>query len=142
MPELPNLLRQRLAATENGGTQEHPDADTLTGFVEQSLPSAERQTVVAHLSVCEPCREVVALTQSLLAEPATQTVLTPTPVSRWRRLFTPALGAAASLAAMAVIAVMVLQLPQKSAQPSATPQAQDNHQASVSPVITPRARAS
>ncbi|MGZ7092738.1 MAG: YCF48-related protein [Candidatus Angelobacter sp.] len=134
MPELPNLLRQRLAATENGGTQVHPDADTLTAFVEQSLPSTERQTVVAHLSVCEPCRRVVVLTQSLLAEPATQTVLTPTPVSRWRRLFTPALGAAASLAAMAVIAVMVLQLPQKSAQPSATPQAQDNHQASVSPV--------
>ena len=59
MPELSNLLRQRLAATENGGAQVHPDADTLTAYMERSLPSTESQTVVAHLAVCEPCREVV-----------------------------------------------------------------------------------
>ncbi|HEY5029461.1 MAG TPA: YCF48-related protein [Candidatus Angelobacter sp.] len=122
MPELSNLLRQRLAATENGGAQVHPDADTLTAYMEQSLPSTESQTVVAHLAVCEPCREVVVLSQSLLAEPATQTVLAPAPVSRWRRLLTPAFGAAASLVAMAVIAVMVLQLPQKHSQQSLNPQ--------------------
>jgi hypothetical protein len=118
MPELSNLLRQRLAATENGGAQVHPDADTLTAYIEQSLPSTESQTVVAHLALCEPCREVVVLSQSLLAEPATQTVLAHAPVSRWRRLFTPAFGAAASLAAMAIIAAMVLQLPQKHSQQS------------------------
>jgi anti-sigma factor ChrR (cupin superfamily) len=116
MPELSNLLRQRLAATENGGAQVHPDADTLTAYMEQSLPSTESQTVVAHLAVCEPCREVVVLSQSLLAEPATQTVLAPAPVSRWRRLLTPAFSAAAAAAAIAVIAVMVLQLPQKHSQ--------------------------
>ena len=43
MPELSNLLRQRLAATENGGAPAHPDADTLTAYVEQSLAAAERQ---------------------------------------------------------------------------------------------------
>ena len=91
MPELPNLLRQRLAATENGDAQAHPDADTLTAYVEQSLPTAERQTVVAHLAVCEPCREVVALSQPELLEVAAQTVLKPAPVSGWRRLFTPGL---------------------------------------------------
>ena len=107
------MLRQRLAATENGAAQVHPDADTLTAFVERSLPSTESETVVAHLSVCEPCREVVVLTQSLLAEPATQTVLAPAPVARWRRLFTPAFGAIATVAAMAVIAFMVVQLPEK-----------------------------
>lgn len=139
MPELPNLLRQRLAATESGGTQVHPDADTLTAYVEQSLPSTERQTIVAHLSVCEPCREVVVLTQSLLAEPATQTVLTPAPVSRWRKLFTPAFGAAASVAAMAVIAVLVLQLPQKHLPQSLNhqtpnPPAQETQQAKATPI--------
>jgi Photosynthesis system II assembly factor YCF48 len=118
MPELPNLLRQRLAVTKNGELPVHPDADTLTAYVEQSLASTERQSVVAHLSVCEPCREVVVLSQSLHAQPATQTVLAPAPVPRWRRLFTPAFTAAASLAAMAVIAVVVLQLPQKHSQDS------------------------
>lgn len=113
MPELPNLLRQRLATTQNGETQTHPDADTLTAYMEQSLPAAESKTVVAHLAVCEPCREVVALSQAVMVQPATQTVLAPAPIARWRRLFTPVFGAAAAVAAMAVIAVMVLQLPQK-----------------------------
>jgi len=134
MPELPNLLRQRLAATENGAAPVHPDADMLTAFVEQSLTSTERQSVVAHLSGCEPCREVVALTQSLTAEPAMQAVLTVAPVPRWRRLFVPIFGAAASVAAIAVIAVMVLQLPHKSAAPAATPQAQGDQQAGANAV--------
>ncbi len=116
MPELPNLLRQRLAAIETGETQAHPDADTLTAYMEHSLAPAESKTVIAHLSVCEPCREVVALSQAVMTQPETQTVLAPAPVARWRRLFTPVFGAAASVAAMAVIAFMVLQLPQKNPQ--------------------------
>ncbi|MBZ5493082.1 MAG: hypothetical protein LAO76_19360 [Acidobacteriia bacterium] len=120
MPELPNLLRQRLAATETGETQAHPDADTLTAYMEHSLPAAESKTVVAHLAVCEPCREVVVLSQAAMAQPETQTVLAPAPVARWRRLFTPVFGAAAAVAAMAVIAVMVLHLPQKNPQPGST----------------------
>jgi len=113
MPELPNLLRQRLAATQTGETQAHPDADTLTAYMEQSLPPAESKTVVAHLALCEPCREVVALSYAVMEQPVTQTILAPAPVARWRRLFTPVFGAAAAVAAMAVIAVTVLQLPQK-----------------------------
>ena len=118
MPELPNLLRHRLAATQNGETQAHPDADTLTAYMEHALAAAENKTVVAHLAVCEPCREVVTLSQAVIAEPATQTVLTPAPVPRWRKLFTPVFGAAAGVAAMAAIAFMVLQLPQKNSQQS------------------------
>jgi hypothetical protein len=113
MPELPNLLRQRLAAIETGETEAHPDADTLTAYMEHSLAPAESKTVIAHLSVCEPCREVVTLSQAVMTQPETQTVLAPAPVARWRRLFTPVFGAAASVAAMAVIAFMVLQLPHK-----------------------------
>ncbi len=119
MPELPNLLRQRLAATENGETQAHPDADTLTAYMEQSLPAAESKTVVAHLAVCEPCREVVALSQardgsSRPRKPSLRRL----PVPRWRRLFTPVFGAAAGVVAIAAIAFMVLQLPQKNSQQS------------------------
>jgi hypothetical protein len=139
MPELPNLLRQRLAATENGETQAHPDADTLTAYMEQSLAAAENKTVVAHLSVCEPCREVVALSQAVIAEPATQTVLTPAPVPRWRRLFTPVFGVAAGVVAMAAIAFMVLQLPQKNSQhalnaPAPSAGTQGTQQAQTAPI--------
>ena len=116
MPELPNLLRQRLAAIETGESQAHPDADTLTAYMEHSLAPAESKTVIAHLSICEPCREVVALSQAVMTQPETQTVLAPAPVARWRRLFTPVFGAAASVAATAVIAFMVLQLPHKNPQ--------------------------
>jgi hypothetical protein len=135
MPELSNLLRQRLAGTETGSAQVHPqatvhpeasvhpDADTLTAYTEQSLHATERQTVVAHLSVCEPCREVVALSQSPLPESEVQTVLKPAPVSAWRRLLTPAFGLGAAVAAMAIIAVLVLQLPQKHPQQASNQQA-------------------
>lgn len=131
MPELPNLLRQRLAATQTGETQAHPDADTLTAYMEQSLPPAESKTVIAHLAVCEPCREVVALSHAVMAQQDTQTVLAPAPVARWRRLFTPVFGAAAAVAAMAVIAVMVLQLPQKNQPQSSSSAAATNSPASV-----------
>jgi hypothetical protein len=138
MPELPNLLRQRLAGTETGETQAHPDADTLTAYMEQSLPAVESKTVVAHLAVCEPCREVVVLSQAVMAQPEIQTVLAPAPVARWRRLFTPVFGAGAAVAAMAVIGVMVLQLPQKNPQqalnnPASQP-AQETRQANAASV--------
>ncbi len=116
MPELPNLLRQRLAQAENTALV-HPDADTITAYVEQSLPTVERQTLLAHLAACEPCREVLALSQPEFAElSAPQTVIKPVPVSAWQRLFAPGFGLAASVAVMALIAVLVLQLPHRAAQ--------------------------
>jgi Photosynthesis system II assembly factor YCF48 len=126
MPELQHLLRQRLAGTENGAPV-HPDADTITAYVEQSLPMAERQTMAAHLAVCKPCREVVALSLPQLPESAIQTVLKPAPASAWRRLFTPAFGLAASVTAMAIIAVLVLQLPHRGVPVPA----QENQQAQI-----------
>jgi putative zinc finger protein len=138
MPELSNLLRQRLAGTENGPAQPkataHPDADMLTAYVEKSLSAPERQAVIAHLSVCGPCREVVMLSQSELPEAATQTVLGPAPVSPWRRLLRPAFGLAASVVAMAVIAVLVLRLPQKSTPQSASLSNKPTQQAQATPV--------
>jgi photosynthesis system II assembly factor YCF48-like protein/putative zinc finger protein len=140
MPELSNLLRQRLAGTQNGPAQPHPkgtahpDADTLTAYVEKSLPAAERQAVTAHLSVCGPCREVVVLSQPEIPELATQTVLAPAPLSPWRRLLRPAFGLAASVAAMAVIAVLVLRLPQKSTPQSASLPDKQAQQAKANPV--------
>ena len=122
MPELQNLLRQRLARTEIPAPA-HPDADTITAYVEQSLPMAERQTVLTHLATCEPCREVVALCQpEVAALSAPQAVIKPAPVSIWRRLFAPGFGLAASVAVMALIAVLVLQLPHRATQRAAQEQ--------------------
>jgi Photosynthesis system II assembly factor YCF48 len=135
MPELSNLLRRRLAAGQTKGFLVHPDADTLTAFAEQSLSANERQDMVLHLAQCEECRGVVALSQTVVPETAVQTVVKPAPVSGWRRLLSPTFGLAAAVAAMAVIAVMVMQLPQKTGQPA--PATQQAKVASTADQITP-----
>src|SRR5262245_33204459 len=130
MPELSNSLRQRLGAAQIGD-QRHPDADTLTALTEQLLPAAEREQVLVHLSVCGQCREVLALSQPQLPELVAQPVPKPVPVSRWRRLFTPTFGLAATAAAMAIIAVVVLQTSQKPVQPQ--PSKQATQEAKITP---------
>ncbi|HZD95206.1 MAG TPA: YCF48-related protein [Candidatus Sulfotelmatobacter sp.] len=120
MPEFSNLLRQRLGATEEARV--HPDVDTLTAYAEQLLPAVERQQILTHLSACGQCREVIALSQAAVPEPAMQLVLKPA-VSGWRKLFSPTFGMAAAAAVMAVVAVVVLQVQQKPAQFSSTQQA-------------------
>jgi hypothetical protein len=130
MPELSNLLRQHLSGAQNGSqnsSSPHPDADTITAYVEQSLPTAERQTMAAHLAVCEPCREVVALSLPEL-ELVPQTVIKPVPVPAWRRFLSPAFGLAASVAAMAIIAIAVLQLSHRTGQ---SPAQESQQQAKV-----------
>lgn len=118
MPELSNMLRQRLGAA-NTATQAHPDTDTLTAYAEQLLPAQERETVATHLAVCGDCREILVLSQSLVPELEAQRVIKPAAVPAWRRFFTPGFGLAGMVAAMAVIAVVVLQVPHKLTQPAA-----------------------
>lgn len=61
MLELPKSVLQRLRASAAQG--EHPAADLLAAFAENSLKGAEREQMLAHLAACEPCREVVWYTQ-------------------------------------------------------------------------------
>jgi putative zinc finger protein/photosynthesis system II assembly factor YCF48-like protein len=132
MAELSNTLRQRLGAAQNG-CQTHPDANLLTAFVEQALSGEERGQVLAHLSACRECREVVASSLPQLPETITQPVLRPAPVSGWRRFWSPAFGVAALITAMAVVAVVVMQAPGKSdrqTQASNTQAAPERDQAS------------
>src|SRR6266481_3315304 len=114
MPELSNLLRQRLGAA-GSGSGVHPDADTLTAYNEKLLPGDERQKIVGHLAECMECREVLALSEPLVADNLVQPVIRPVAVSAWRRFFVPALSLGASVAAMAVIAVVMLRSPHKPA---------------------------
>lgn len=74
MQDVPNIVRERLKATASAG--DHPDANILTAFAEQSLPAMERTSIIEHLSRCADCRDVVAL-----ALPATEdSALTVNPV--------------------------------------------------------------
>lgn len=54
-----NPLQQALAQGRYGGP--HPDADILTALSEGALLQAERQRVLAHITVCTECREVLSV---------------------------------------------------------------------------------
>ena len=58
MEKLPQIVRERMSLRQ---PETHPDSDLLSAFAEQALPDRERLPVLAHLSVCSSCREVLAL---------------------------------------------------------------------------------
>jgi hypothetical protein len=63
-PKIPQIVRERLRVQQAGRPgQEHPDADMLAAFSENTLASGERSLVTSHLSVCSSCREIVILSQ-------------------------------------------------------------------------------
>ena len=74
MAEIHNTARQRLARA----TTPHPEADLLAAFAEGGLRGAERDQVLAHLSACADCREIVMLAQPEQAEASTVTEVAPT----------------------------------------------------------------
>ena len=88
----------------------HPDAESLTAFAEQVLPLAEREEILAHMSACRRCREVVFLAQHAAEEDqSTPVVLVAEERSRprkswfdWRWAWIPA-AACAGLIGVAVV---------------------------------------
>jgi hypothetical protein len=54
---LPGTVLPEAVLPEN----EHPDADLLTAFAEQTLSAVERDATLEHLALCGDCREVIAL---------------------------------------------------------------------------------
>jgi hypothetical protein len=116
MPDLSNIVRQRLASGETSAV--HPDGDTLTAYMEQLLQGPERKQVLEHLARCGQCREVMALSlpeQPVTGEGALVEAALPSSGRRWR-FWTPAFGVAASLASLAIITAVIIELPQKSVQ--------------------------
>jgi hypothetical protein len=106
MSSIPKIVRDRLKAAPPAVN--HPDADVLTAFAEQSLPDRDRATVIEHLARCGDCRDVVAL--ALPATELTSTTATQVRESRW--LTWPALRwafVAAGVVAIASIGVMRFQ---------------------------------
>ena len=110
MQDLPKIVGERLRAATPGASQlppNHPDADALTAFAEQSLPERERAVVLEHLARCGDCRDIVAL-----ALPATETAVAVTraPARGW--LAWPALRwglVAAGVVAIASVGIVQYQ---------------------------------
>lgn len=102
MDSFSNILKQRLGATQSALTT-HPATDTLVAFVERGLNGSERESVLAHISVCPECREAVALGTPEVAAANTQAAT----VSLSRALQFPAAMRWASLAAALAVAVGV-----------------------------------
>ena len=63
-----DLLARQTAADE------HPSADLLNGYMEQSLTASERTQVTKHLAACGECREIVFLASSVQEEEAVPAV--------------------------------------------------------------------
>jgi hypothetical protein len=124
MPELTNLLRQRFASIAE--PEVHPDADILTAYVEQLLATRERKNVMEHLAACGQCREVVLLlgeAQPVTADSAVPAApsLQPKHTARafsWRawRSWRSAWGLAASLAGLAIVSTLIVEMPRSTMQ--------------------------
>ncbi len=128
MQNVPKIVRERLKAA--APAVNHPDADLLTAFAEDSLPGVERDGVLEHLARCGACRDIVAL--ALPEAEAVQTTVRPSP-SGW--LAWPALRwgfVVAGVIAIAIASFSVLQLRRHSEftamalKPSAGPEMADN----------------
>jgi hypothetical protein len=108
MDQLPKIVKSRLRTAPS----DHPDPDLLVAFAEGNLLTTERTNLLAHLSHCLDCRQVMELaTPDRASELAPQTRLTPA----WLRM--PALrwGALAACAAALVAAVTLHQRPKSQA---------------------------
>src|SRR5581483_4238711 len=95
---------QNPAERQKHAMANHPDADLLTGFMEQALAGQEREQVVEHLAACGMCRDVVALAAPESVAPA----LVQGPVSdasSWLRWPVLRWGSAAAVVAVGVIGI-------------------------------------
>ena len=105
MQRLSSIVLSRLALRQQPPS-EHPDADRLLGFVERSLPSRDRESVLSHLSRCPACREVVAL---IAPSPSTDLLSAPRGPTLERRWQIASAAAVAFLLAV-IFSVPVLRL--------------------------------
>jgi hypothetical protein len=144
VPEFANLLRQRLASRAASwvlAEASHPDADTLTAYVERLLPAPEGQQVLEHVAVCSHCREIVATAMTLpelegLVSRPEAVVMAPALRRRWFS-WSPRWGLAASLAVLAVIATVVLTVSRKKPMPPEQAKVENTAPVGVPPATQP-----
>jgi Photosynthesis system II assembly factor YCF48/Putative zinc-finger len=105
MNKLPNIVRARLSAVEAG---DHPDPDLLSAFAEQALAEQERFKVLAHLSRCSDCREVLAVALPSLSTAAFATASSIDTARRRSWLHWPAVRWGAAAACVVIVGSAVL----------------------------------
>ena len=121
----------------------HPDADSLNAFAEEALGVAEREQILAHMTRCSRCREVIYLAQKAAEAEALETGSAVPPgrwYKSWRFVWVPAAALAAALALVftfypkltAPAPEMAKVVPQ-SAQPTPVPLEQANAGAALKP---------
>jgi len=121
----------------------HPDADSLNAFAEEALGAAEREQILAHMTRCSRCREVVYLAQKAADAEALETG-SATPPGRWykswRFVWVPAAALAAALALVVTFyprhtapAPEMAKVVPQSAQPTPVPLEQANAGAALKP---------
>lgn len=122
----------------------HPDADALNAFAEQALPVADRARILAHMSSCARCREVVYLAQAAV-EPGSAPVAAigqepqrrgwSRALAKWRIVLVPA---AALTAAGAVVLWVQLRPAVAPTQVAKMSEPQPTQRGSVAAKIAPR----
>ncbi len=75
MNRIPKSAYDALASQRSA--EEHPSADLLNGYIEQSLSAAEKDGVALHLAACEDCREVVFLASAAAEKQPAATIADP-----------------------------------------------------------------
>ncbi len=83
--------------------EDHPDENLLSAFSEGRLPQREQDQLLAHLSECSQCREIVAFSM-----PEGSQLAQASPVSMRQRLRWPVLRWAGAIAAVVIVATAVL----------------------------------
>jgi len=77
---IPKSVQDLLARQTPG--DEHPSADLLNGYAEQSLTANEMAKVMTHLAACKDCREIVFLATAVTEEEAVPAVAAALPAQR------------------------------------------------------------
>lgn len=114
MPQLPKIVRDRLAGAPAAVVNSHPDPDLLTAFVEGGIGARERDNVLIHLAVCSDCREVVALAAPELVADQ-QLVAASAPVkARWWGVSTLRWAAVSATAVIVLGAALLIRPAPKS----------------------------
>lgn len=134
----PSIIRERLRLVRPSSASSHPDANLLSALAENTLSTAERTQVLAHLAACDACRDVLAL-----ALPESEPVaLVPTPSPRFALRWVSARWMALVATAAVLVAAVVVYRVQPVQERSASMVAEKKTAVSTQPSISRQAETS
>src|SRR4051812_28801978 len=103
--QFPQIAKDRLKALK-GNASAHPEVGLLAAFSENALAGAERESLLAHLTICADCRDVVALSQPPVEETTPTFAAKPAASTfgwRWVRFGAAAAGVAVMTGALVLM---------------------------------------